>query len=111
MISKEEKFLWNEESLAAFQKIKGNAYLSCSTSFPWSGKKNSKGDAFSRVETEKTEGKDFDKDNFLWSDQVVEFKDIDGETSHLDLATNFVDDIKQTYQHDWLGKLERLVVS
>jgi len=37
------------------------------------GKKNCKADALSRVETEKTEGKEFDKDCLLKPDQLVGF--------------------------------------
>jgi len=42
----------------------------------------------SRVETEKTDGKDFDKDSLLKPEQMVEFDDVNGETSYLALATN-----------------------
>ena len=64
------------------------------------GKKNGKADALSRVETEKTEDKDSDKNSLLKPDQVVGFNIVDGETSYLALATNFVDDIKQVYRQD-----------
>ena len=52
------------------------------------GKKNGKADALSRVETEKTEGKEFDKDSLLKPEQLVGFDDVDGEASYLALATN-----------------------
>ena len=39
------------------------------------GKKNGKADALSRVETEKTESKEFDKDNLLKPEQLVGFDD------------------------------------
>ena len=68
------------------------------------GKKNGKADALSRVETEKTEGKEFDKDSLLKPDQLVGFDDVDGEASYLDLATNFVDDIKQAYRQDKMAQ-------
>lgn len=59
---------------------------------PW--KKNDKTDALSGVETEKTEGKGFDKNSNLRPDQIERFNEVDGETSYLNLAINFVDDIK-----------------
>ena len=62
------------------------------------GQKNNKADALSRVETEKTEGKEFDKDCLLKPDQLVGFEDVDGE------ATNFVDDIKQAYRQDKIAQ-------
>ena len=60
--------------------------------------------ALSRVETEKTEGKEFDKDSLLKPDQLVRFDDVDGEASYLALATNFVDDIKQAYRQDKMAE-------
>jgi hypothetical protein len=68
------------------------------------GKKNGKTDALSRVETEKTEGKEFDKDSLLKPEQLVGFDDVDSEASYLALATNFVDDIKQTYRQDKMAQ-------
>ena len=59
------------------------------------GKKNGKVDPLSRVETEKTEDKDFDKDSLLKPNQVVGFNETDEETSYLALAINFIIDIKQ----------------
>ena len=68
------------------------------------GKKNGKADALSRVETEKTEGKEFDKDSLLKPEQLVGFDDVDGEAAYLALATNFVDDIKQAYRQDKMAQ-------
>jgi len=67
------------------------------------GKKNGKANALSRVKTEKTEGKEFDKDSFLKPEQLVGFDDVDGEASYLVLATNFVDDI-QVYRQDKMAQ-------
>jgi len=64
------------------------------------GKKNGKADALSRIETEKTEG----KDNLLKPDQLIGFDDVDGEASYLALATNFMDDIKQAYRQDKMAQ-------
>ena len=69
---------------------------------PW--KKNGKTDALSTFETEKTEGKEFDKDSLLKPDQLVRFDDVDGEANYLALATNFVDDIKQAYRQDKMAQ-------
>jgi len=68
------------------------------------GKKNGKSDALSRVETKKTEGKEFPKDRLLKPDQLVRFDDVDGEASYLALATNFVDDIKQANRQDKMAR-------
>jgi len=68
------------------------------------GKKNGKADALSRVETEKTEGKEFDKDSLLKPEQLLGFDGVDGEGSYLALTTNFVDDIKQDYRQDKMTK-------
>jgi len=40
----------------------------------------------------------------LKTDKLVVFDDVDGETSYLALATNFVDDIKQAYRHDKIAQ-------
>jgi len=69
---------------------------------PW--KKNVKADALSRFEIEKTESKEFNKDSLLKTDKLLVFDDVDGETSYLALATNFVDDIKQAYRHDKMAQ-------
>ena len=71
------------------------------------GKKNGKVDALSRVETEKTEAKEFNKYSLLKSEQLVGFDYVDGEASYLALATNFVDDIKQAYRQ---GKMAQEVM-
>jgi len=52
----------------------------------------------SRVETEKTEGKEFDNDSLLKPEMLVGFDDdVDGEASYLALTINFVVDIKHSY--------------
>jgi len=35
---------------------------------------------------------------------MVEFNNVDGETSNLALTTNFVDDIKQTYRQEYMAQ-------
>jgi len=68
------------------------------------GKKNGIADTLSKIETEKTEGKEFDKDSLLKPEQLVGFDDVDDETNYLALATNFVDDIKQAYRQDKMAQ-------
>jgi len=68
------------------------------------GSKNGKADALSRVETEKTIGKDFDKDSLLRPEQLQGFDEVDGEASYLAMATNFVDEIKQAYVEDRMAQ-------
>jgi len=68
------------------------------------GSKNGKADALSRVETEKTVGKDFDKDSLLRPEQVHGFDEVEGETSYLAVATNFVNEIKQAYREDKMAQ-------
>jgi len=67
------------------------------------GNKNGKADALSRVETEKTVGKDFDKDSLLRPEQLQGFDEVD-EASYLAMATNFVDEIKQAYVEDRMAQ-------
>jgi len=68
------------------------------------GKKNGKADALSRVETEKTIGKDFDKASLLQPGQLKGFDEVEGEASYLAMATNFVDEIKQAYGKDHMAQ-------
>ena len=56
------------------------------------------------METEKIEGKEFDKNSLLKPEQLVEFDDVDGEASYLALATNFMDYIKQAYRQDKMAQ-------
>jgi len=68
------------------------------------GSKNGKADALSRVETEKTMGRDFDKDSLLRPEQLQGIDEVEGETSYLAIATNFVDEIKQAYAEDRMAQ-------
>jgi len=68
------------------------------------GNKNGKADALSRVETEKTVGKDFDKDSLLRPEQLQGFDEVEGEASYLAMVTNFVDEIKQAYVEDRMAQ-------
>jgi len=59
----------------------------------------------SRVETEKTEGKEFDNDSLLKPEMLVGFDDdVDGEASYLALTINFVVDIKHSYWQDKMAQ-------
>ncbi|KAG4094391.1 hypothetical protein H8356DRAFT_1333391 [Neocallimastix lanati (nom. inval.)] len=52
---------------------------------------NGKIDTLSRIENEKIDGKDFDKDNLLRPNQMVGINKVDGETIYIASATNFID--------------------
>jgi len=58
----------------------------------------------SRKETEKTEGKYFDKDSLLKPEQMVGIDDVDGEVIYLTLVTNFKDNMKQAYRQSRMAQ-------